>query len=678
MEGNCYDVDRWRCDSGSKKSTPTVNTEKAKSNGIDPSSFYNNNNPCTDERLTAILRVAAHNEVIRKRCEYTSIQKLRRNAYREVTRFKIFPLQDLAFDFFTEMQKERRRITDDDYIIDDDKGVVFDDLKRPSLSSNGKRRKLEKCGDDDIEKTKLISRFQTDNTELWSMEPRIFAAETSLGKRKYIVGNMGRFLQHYWRETDPISRHFYELIPEGTPCRLYFDLEYAKEINQITHDESEMLMTEFIDELCSEFQSTYSITLSRSCIVDLDSSTEKKFSRHLIIHLPNGELFADAISVGLFVKRFVGRLAEELSTGALEGRRAILAKHLFVNKRPPKSDVPALKSEYSAEHDTDASTKHGFDHKESICFVDLGVYSRNRLFRLMGSTKFGQDSSAALRIAKANLFPFPTGFDNSKFYLPLRAKNASSSSFTFSEGHDSKHDRDRNYEAFCASLDWEMHACALVSTLVVPTDICKKNATILMGPENDSECLVKPKDSLIASRRKLPCRTSYGASPIQTLDNFIVQKLSTRGGIQGKIRAWSMERGDQYISYHMSENRWCENIGRAHKSNNVIWNFDLKCRTYWQTCYDIECRAANFRGKISYLPAEVASDVSDYLIDQELATVDIDQIISRDMPAEVTNDVSDYLIDQELAAIDVDRITREAKNGSGGSGLASSDSRLQG
>ena len=631
MAGNVYDSDRWI---SPKRSAP-VKKEKAKSNGIDPSSFYKNN-LCTDERLTGILHMAAHNEVVWKRCKYTMTQKLQRDAYNEVTKFKIFPLQDLAFDLFVEMKNERRLFNES--IVDKDQEDIIEDKQGQSLNNNGKRRKVEKCGDEGMDdtKSKLIARFRADKiqdgmgeysflSELWSMEPRIFAVETSSGKRKYIVGNLGRFFQHYWRETDPRSRHYYELIPEGTPCRLYFDLEFAKEINHITPDETEALMTDFIDELCIEFQITYDISLSRSCIVDLDSSTDKKFSRHLIIHLPNGEIFADAFSAGLFVKRFVGRLAEEQSTGALERRRATLAKHLFVNKRAPKSvDPEFLKSGHTAECVIDASPRHGFNNKELACFVDLGVYTRNRLFRLMGSTKFGHEPSAALRIANANRFCFPAGFDNTKFYLPIRTANISSSSFTLSGGPKSKHSQDSDHDAFRASLDWEMHARALALTLVVPTDTSESNAPILMEPDNGCQYLVNPKVSFISNRRKLPCQTCYGASPIQTLDNFIL-RLSTRGGIQGRIRAWSMEGGQ--LSYQMSDNRWCENIGRAHKSNNVIWNVNLKCRTYWQTCYDTECRAANFSGTLKHLPAEVTSDVSDYLIDQELAAIDVDRII---------------------------------------------------
>jgi len=248
------------------------------------------------------------------------------------------------------------------------------------------------------------------------MEPRIFSVEkSSTGKRKYIVSNLGRFLQYYWRDKDPRSRHYYELIREGTPARLYFDLEFCKKANpHITISQSETLMTEFIQELSTEFHLIFGIQIDRSCIVDLDSSTEKKFSRHLIIHLPNGELFADACAAGVFVKRFIGRLAEDLSTGMLVSRRTTLAQHLFVNSQASKTKETA-----STESDESKAVRptNEFNNKKVTCFVDLGVYTRNRLFRLMGSMKYGKPASAALRIADVNEFQFPAGFDNSRFYL---------------------------------------------------------------------------------------------------------------------------------------------------------------------------------------------------------------------------------------------------------------------
>ena len=85
---------------------------------------------------------------------------------------------------------------------------------------------------------------------------------------------------------------------------------------------------------------------------------------------------------------------------------ALLANNLFVN------------TEVSEEANTKRVTR----------FIDLGVYTRNCIFRLMGSTKFGKQPDADLCIAEANKSPFPRGFDNTKFYLPemsRRLKNDS-------------------------------------------------------------------------------------------------------------------------------------------------------------------------------------------------------------------------------------------------------------
>jgi hypothetical protein len=47
--------------------------------------------------------------------------------------------------------------------------------------------------------------------------------ETSVGgRRQYISGHLRRFMDRYWRECDVDSKHYYELIREGAPCRLYF------------------------------------------------------------------------------------------------------------------------------------------------------------------------------------------------------------------------------------------------------------------------------------------------------------------------------------------------------------------------------------------------------------------------------------------------------------------------
>ncbi len=188
------------------------------------------------------------------------------------------------------------------------------------------------------------------------------------------------------------------------------DLEYNKIANQnITEADNEILMDEFINELSSELSNTFDIGINRRHVVDLDSSTAKKFSRHLIVHLPGRELFEDAPTCGAFVRKFIGRIAEEVANGTMAEKRPTLAKYLFVNNEVKlEGECVIQESEKENVHKDQPKT----------CFVDIGVYTRNRLFRLLGSTKFGKPSSAGLRIALANQFPFPDGFTNELFYHP--------------------------------------------------------------------------------------------------------------------------------------------------------------------------------------------------------------------------------------------------------------------
>lgn len=71
----------------------------------------------------------------------------------------------------------------------------------------------------------LAKEIHNGQNSLWSTEPRIFAMEEpTSGKRRYVTCHLGRFMHHYWRGCDSSSRHYYELIREGTPCRLYFGM----------------------------------------------------------------------------------------------------------------------------------------------------------------------------------------------------------------------------------------------------------------------------------------------------------------------------------------------------------------------------------------------------------------------------------------------------------------------
>ena len=172
------------------------------------------------------------------------------------------------------------------------------------------------------------------------------------GKRKFIVTTYKEFWYKLNR-VDPEKRNFYELIREGCACKLYFDLEFDREQNaEINGDDLVSILIKFVCEL---LQTVFSVKCDQSSVLDLDSTSTKKFSRHLIFNIPN-VVFRDNAVVGQFVKHTVDRIHQTSKTRP--ELQALLVK-----------DKEGLK-----------------------CFVDSCVYSRNRNFRTYGSTKAGKCS----------------------------------------------------------------------------------------------------------------------------------------------------------------------------------------------------------------------------------------------------------------------------------------------
>lgn len=182
-------------------------------------------------------------------------------------------------------------------------------------------------------------------------------------------------------------------------------------------------MEEFKQELRYEIKKQFDLNLGSEHIIDLDSSTDAKFSRHIIVHMPNGALFRNAMDCGVFVKNFVGRLVEDsvaINGGDRYKKRSALRENIFVYSKPTKKDNISDDNNKEEGEDRREESPSG---KNKTLFVDLGVYTRNRLFRLLGSSKFGKPPSAALRISTSNTFPFPQEFTNDKFYAPAMSQS---------------------------------------------------------------------------------------------------------------------------------------------------------------------------------------------------------------------------------------------------------------
>lgn len=116
------------------------------------------------------------------------------------------------------------------------------------------------------------------------------------------------------------------------------------------------------------------------------------------------------------------------------------------------------------------------------------------------------------------------------------------------------------------------------------------------------------------------------------MDHFIVSTLGQRKNLVGSIGTWTLDTLQplpQSMCYNMRDNRFCEYVGRAHKSNNIIWNVHLIDRVCWQTCHDPECRAAKFRGESIDLPEEVNIEIDEYFLEHELSRLNEGGLIER-------------------------------------------------
>ncbi|XP_073910969.1 DNA-directed primase/polymerase protein isoform X3 [Castor canadensis] len=308
----------------------------------------------------------------------------------------------------------------------------------------------------------------------------VFALECKVGdgQRVYLVTTYTQ-LWFYYKSRKTLL-HCYEVIPENAVCKLYFDLEFNKLANP-GYDGKKMVAL-LIEHVCKALQELFNVHCSAEDVFNLDSSTDEKFSRHLIFQL------------------------------------------------------------------------HDVAFKDN---VHVGVYTRNRNFRLYKSSKIGK--CVALEVAEDNKF------------FPKQSKNISEEN-----------------QYFLTSL---VSNVRFSDTLRILTcDI----------PQN------KRKRAEYFNRTSTSVETIEGfqCSPYPEVDQFVLS-LVNRNDIKGGIRRWNYFFPEELLVYDICKYRWCDNIGRAHRSNNIMIVVDLKNEVWYQKCHDPVCKAENFKSDCFPLPAEV-------------------------------------------------------------------------
>lgn len=202
-----------------------------------------------------------------------------------------------------------------------------------------------------------------------SQAVRVFAYEplgSQGGRRRYLVASTNRFFDLYLRLPREDRCH-YEVIPEGTPCRLYFDLEYDRRANP---DRDGAAMTRAITELaCAMLYERYGLRCDWRHVISLDSTTEKKFSRHIIVAAP-GAVFRSFEDVGAFVRSMVAEMDAVKEAAEQEA-----------------AEVAAAEAAEAAEADDVHAAKE----------VDVGA--ANAVFKAMGALTDGGAALSAERTA---------------------------------------------------------------------------------------------------------------------------------------------------------------------------------------------------------------------------------------------------------------------------------------
>lgn len=295
-------------------------------------------------------------------------------------------------------------------------------------------------------------------------------------KRKFLVADYKTFV-HRYLQLSPDHRHVYEIIRDGYPCRAYFDLEYTKSLAN-SHVDGEQLTTIWIGLVISKIKEIFGLRVDHTNVVELDSSTHEKFSRHIIIVLrveggcePGGGedgseeavvrcprvegdvdvssrrssseervavarekckggwgqpaktewLFPNNLSVGKLVTSILKDMLQPLPINTNENESENASSPSAAPAPPPKWADFGLPREFSGMEpkpefskfwviskseglrpvvlDAD-HTSPAFDPSSArrTCFVDLGVYTRNRVFRILKSSKLGK--SCALSVCQ--------------------------------------------------------------------------------------------------------------------------------------------------------------------------------------------------------------------------------------------------------------------------------------
>ncbi|XP_067130467.1 DNA-directed primase/polymerase protein-like [Centruroides vittatus] len=307
----------------------------------------------------------------------------------------------------------------------------------------------------------------------------------------------------------------------------------------------------FIQFVCWALKSVHNISCDISNVLWLSSSSNEKFSAHLIFQL-NEFAYENNVQLGYFVNYICNELENPTQPNEIE-----------MVKKPSKEELNMLFVK---------------NEKENITlFCDKAVYYRNKNFRLFLSTKFGDERPFLL--SKENKYCLLNKMEVDIFLDSLITYFENTNIQLLKFNKESEHVRTK-----------------------------KKSITNFIGYKGPV------------------CHYQHSNYP--QIDQFIKDLIFNNGkGYIYKIDFYQ----NSILEYSTCNYRYCKNIGREHKSNNVIIVVSLKKRVYFQKCYDPECRQSNYKSEELPLPSYLFDDDYHYqrILDESLSTDEEEMLLEE-------------------------------------------------
>jgi hypothetical protein len=182
---------------------------------------------------------------------------------------------------------------------------------------------------------------------------RVFSREDADGRRRFLTTSYAELWRRY-AALPPAARHYYEIIRERRPCHFYLDLEFAAAANP--GRDGPAAVDAVLAAVRAALLELAGFELADDDLLELDSSTPEKFSRHVIARLPGGRAFASNADAGALAAAAAARVRAAAAAGDSAAAAAVVQR---------KGGGEAL-------------------------VIDEGVYTRNRAFRLHLSSKAGR------------------------------------------------------------------------------------------------------------------------------------------------------------------------------------------------------------------------------------------------------------------------------------------------